>query len=76
MQYTILFQRGVIDISHHAGSPMWSVQRLPVMHFLKDPQEDATLCDHRWAPGDTIEDIYIDGQAIECVKCKNAARGS
>ena len=43
------------------------------MHLVRDPQEDAMLCGHQWAPGDTIEDVYIDGQAIECAKCKNAA---
>ena len=70
--YTILYQRGVIDISRRAGSPLWSIQPPPDMHLLKDPQEDTTLCGHRWAPGDTIEYSPIDGESIECVDCKSA----
>jgi hypothetical protein len=73
VQYTIVFQRRVIDISRWTGSWLWSVQQPPVVHLAKDPREDTMLCGHRWAPGDTIEDIYIDGQAIECAKCKDAA---
>lgn len=70
MQYTVVFERGVIDISRPGDS--WP----PVMHLMKDPQDDKMLCDHRWAPGDTIEDIYIDGQAIECAKCRDATSRS
>ncbi len=69
VKYTILYEHGMIDISRWPQSWMWSVQSSPVRHLLKDPQDDMTLCGHRWAPGDTIEDNPIDGASAKCIDC-------
>ena len=75
-QSTILFSRGVIDISIDWREPIPPTPPLPVMHLLKDPQDAETACGHRVRPGDTIQALYIDGQAIECAKCTNAVNGN
>ena len=56
MGYTIMYQRGLIDISRRADDLLWSIQPppdqpLPVRHLMEDP--DARLCDHRLGAGDT-----------------------
>jgi hypothetical protein len=75
-QHTILFSRGVIDIGVDWRAPIPSTPPRPVVHLLKDPQDEETACGHTVRPGDTIEALYFDGQAIECAGCKNAVNGT
>jgi hypothetical protein len=72
--YTILYQRGLIDISRRADDLLWSTQPPPdqpppVRHLMEGPEADMTLCDHRLDPGDTIEHNPIDGASVECADC-------
>ena len=72
VEYTIAYQRGVIDISR-SGNPMWSVQRPPVRHLLKDPQDDKTACSRPLGPGYTVEyACAVDNDdSVECAMCMN-----
>jgi hypothetical protein len=76
VKQTILLQRGTIDISRESASPMPPMRPLPVRHLLKDPQDDTTLCDHRFGPGDTVEDSEIDPRPVACDKCATKASKS
>jgi len=70
--HTVIYERGVIDISRGAVSPiswMWNVERIPVRHLMRDRQDDTTICGHRWGPGDTVEHTQIDAESIECTDC-------
>ena len=72
MAHTVIYQRGVIDISRGADSPispMWNIQRPPVRHLMRYPHDDTTVCGHRCGPGDTVEYTYIDAESIECTDC-------
>ena len=72
--YTILYQRGLIDISRRADDLLWSTrppldQPPAVRHLMENPQADTTLCDHHLGPGDTVEYKPIDGESVECADC-------
>ena len=76
VKQTILLQRGTIDISRESARPMPPVWPLPVRHLLKGPQDDTTLCNHRFGPGDTVEDSEIDPRPVACDKCARKASKS
>ena len=67
MEYTFVYQRGVIDISRWSG--MLSDKRPPVRHLLKDPRDATTACSRPLGPGDTVEYACVDGESIECTGC-------
>jgi hypothetical protein len=71
VQQTILFQRGTVDISLGYANPMSSLQSSPVRHLLKDLRDDKTACGHPLQVGDTVEDMHVDGDSIECTQCMN-----
>jgi hypothetical protein len=59
-----------------ADSPMPPMRPLPVRHLFKSPQDETTLCGHRFGPGDTVEDSEIDPGSVACDKCVTKASNS
>lgn len=71
VNYTILVEHGIIDISRVPASWMWDVQPPLAMHFLRNPWDDATLCGHRFRSGDTVKDDDIGLGSVPCLMCMN-----